>query len=198
MTDERFELTPEEQEALRTLSRERRPPDELEGRVVAALRDRGLIRASVPGGLRLWALAASAVLALGLGFLGGRLSVTPPVAGGDEPRFILLLYDTPEHEASRSPERNRELAVEYGAWAGELASAGRFVAGDPVHGEGRMLRKVGRRVEAGPAESGGEEMVVGYFMIRARDYGEALTIAEDCPHLKYDGGVLVRQVGGDT
>ncbi len=110
-------------------------------------------------------------------------------------RFVLLLYDTPEREVSRGPELER-LAAEYGAWADQLGDAGRFVAGDPIHGQGRMLRQTGDRVEALSAgvEAGGE-IVVGYFMIRARDHAEAVEIAKACPHLKYDGGVLVRQVG---
>ncbi|MCP3959180.1 MAG: hypothetical protein GY719_15125 [bacterium] len=199
MSDDRFpELTPEEQEAFRAMSRERRPPDELEDRVVEALANQGLVRRSPARQRHVWALAATALLALGLGFLGGRFSAAPPPPVGDDdsPRFILLLYDTPEREAARTSERERQLASEYGAWAGELATVDRFVAGDPIHGEGRMLRKIDQRVEAGPAESGeGGEMVVGYFMIRAADYQEALEIAEDCPHLKYDGGVLVRQAG---
>ena len=59
-----------------------------------------------------------------------------------------------------------------------------------------MLRRQDGSVETRPAgtETGGE-IVVGYFMIRARDYAEAVEIAKQCPHLKYDGGVLVRRVG---
>ncbi len=188
------ELTREEQEALRNLSRERQPPPGLEDRVVAALEGRGLIRA--PAWRRWAAVAAAAVVTLALGFAAGRFSRPPASAAEDSARFVLLLYDTAERDASRSPEQERRLSAEYTAWAGELARAGRFVAGDPIHGEGRMLRQLDRRIEARPAgpEAGGE-IVVGYFMIRARDHAEAVEIARECPHLKYDGGVLVRQVG---
>ncbi len=188
------EMDQQQLEALRALSHERRPPPELEDRVVAALSRRGLIRA--PAWHPWAAVAAAAVVTLCVGFAAGRFSLAPSPAAEDSPRFVLLLYDTPEREASRGPELERRLAAEYGAWAGQLGRAGRFVAGDPIHGEGRMLRRADRRVEALPAgaEAGGE-IVVGYFMIRARDHAEAVEIARECPHLKYDGGVLVRQVG---
>ncbi len=190
------EPTPRELEAMRALSDELPPPPELEDRVVAALEERGLIRA--PAWRRWLGIAAAAVLTLGVGFAAGRLSL-PPAPGPapeESPRFVLLLYDTPEREASRGPELERRLSAEYGAWAERLGRDGRFVAGDPIHGEGRMLRQSGGRVEALAAGAeAGDEIVVGYFMIRARDHAEAVEIARDCPHLKYDGGVLVRQVG---
>ncbi len=188
------ELTDEEREALRALSRERQPAPELEDRVVAALAGRGLIRA--PAWRRWGPLAAAAMVTLALGFAAGRFSLSPAPAAEESPRFVLLLYDDPVRDASRSPEDERRLSAEYTAWAGELAGAGRFVGGDPIHGEARMLRQLEQRVEALPAaaEAGGE-IVVGYFMIRARDHAEAVEIARECPHLKYDGGVLVRQVG---
>ncbi len=186
------QLETEELAALRALSHERQPPPELEDRVVAALSRRGLIRA--PAWHRWAAVAAAAVVTLTAGFAAGRFSLEP--AADDSPRFVLLLYDTPERDASRGPGLERQLAAEYGAWANQLGADGRFVAGDPIHGDGRMLRRAGGRVEALPAgaEAGGE-IVVGYFMIRARDHAEAVEIARECPHLKYDGGVLVRQVG---
>ncbi len=183
-----------ELEALRASNHELRPPPELEDRVVAALESRGLIRA--PAWRRWAAVAAAALVALSVGFAAGRFSFSPAPAADDSPRFVLLLYDTPEREASRGPELERRLSAEYTAWADQLGDVGRFVAGDPIHGEGRMLRRTDSRVETLPAgaEAGGE-IVVGYFMIRARDHAEAVEIARACPHLKYDGGVLVRQVG---
>ncbi len=189
------QLDDQELAALRALSHDRRPPPELEDRVVAALGRRGLIRA--PAWRRWLPAAAAAVMILALGFAAGRFSLQPvPATADDSPRFVLLLYDTPEREASRAPELERRLSAEYGAWADQLGDDGRFVAGDPIHGEGRMLRRLDEKVEAQPAgtEAGGE-IVVGYFMIRARDHAQAVEIAKACPHLKYDGGVLVRQVG---
>ena len=181
-------------EALRKSSQGPRHSSDLEDRVVAALESRGLIHA--PAWRRWAAVAAVALAALAAGFAAGRFGPAPVSTAEDSPRFVLLLYDTPEREAARSPELERQLAQEYGAWAQQLGTAGRFVAGDPIHGEGRMLRHQGGRVEALPAgvEAGGE-IVVGYFMIRARDHAEAVEIAKECPHLKYDGGVLVRRVG---
>ncbi len=190
------ELSQQEQEAFRSLSRDHRPPPALEDQVVAALKDRGLVRLPQAGWWRtLPRFAAAAMLVLAVGFAAGRWTAASLPSESVAPRFMLLLYDTPEREAGRSPETNQALAAEYGAWAGEIARDGHFLAGDPIHGEGRMLRQVGQRVERFPATETGEEMVVGYFMIQADDYDQALKIAEGCPHLKYQGGVLVRRVG---
>ncbi len=189
-------LSREEQEAFSTLSRELQPPAALEDRVVSALRDQGLISSA----RTIWwrtmpRLAAAAVLILAVGFAAGRVTVSPPPPESRLPRFMLLLYDTPEREVARTPEAERALAEEYGAWAGEIARDGHFLAGDPIHGEGRMLRQIDRRIETFPAADEGAEIVVGYFMIQAEDYDQAVEVARDCPHLKYQGGVLVRRVG---
>ena len=199
MTDESepTELSPEEQEAFTALSRERQPPDDLEDRVVAALESRRLVRSIPPGRQRsLVRFAAAAVTLLAMGFLAGRFA--PQQTSGttaESARFMLLLYDAPEREAARSPERNRELAAEYGAWAQQIGEAGHFLGGDSLRLDGRLLRRVDERIEAGPEASAAGEVVVGYFMIQARDYEQAMEIAEDCPHLKYQGSVLVRPVG---
>lgn len=200
MTDDSTssELSPEQQEGLRALSRERQPPDDLEQRVVAALLRRGLVRSAAASRQRvLVRLAAAAVALLAVGFLADRLSLEQPTdAAAPAEKFMLLLYDTPEREAARSDEQNRQLAAEYSAWAQEIGRAGHFLDGDPLLLEGRMLRRVGQHVETGPlAPEAGGEIVVGYFMIQAADYDQALEIARQCPHLKYRGGVLVRPVG---
>lgn len=195
--DERpLELTDEEAAALRALARDGEPADELEDRVVRALAARGLVRRPVAL-RRFWPAAAAAIVALAAGFLAGRAGVPAPAAPGDDPspRFMLLLYDDPGRDATQTPEEARRIAAEYGAWARELDRDGRFVAGDPIHGEARLLRRAGGRVEVFPAAAPGGEVVVGYFMIRARDADEALEIARGCPHLAYDGSVLVRRVG---
>ncbi len=201
-----IELTPQEREVLGSLSREKQPPDHLEGRVVTALADRGLLRTALsrrqPG---LAQLAAAAVLILSVGFLAGRwTTLTNPQPTEPKPaepqtaefgKFMLLLYDTPEREALRSPERNRQLASEYTAWAREIAQAGHFVGGDPLRLDGDMLRRIDGNLETRPLSSeAGGEVVVGYFTIQAEDYSQALAIASDCPHLG-QGGVLVRPLG---
>lgn len=195
-------LTPEEQRAFDAMSREAPPPADLEDRVVSALRDEGLVRPAASFWQRARPrrvrprLAAAAILVLAVGFAAGRFSVSPPdPAAPEQPRFMLLLYDTPERDASRTPEEERALAVEYGAWAGEIARDGHFLGGDPIHGEARMLRQTDGQVTAGPLTTEGGEVVVGYFMIQAEDYDRAVEIARRCPHLKYDGSVLVRRVG---
>jgi len=40
--------------------------------------------------------------------------------------------------------------------------------------------------------------IAGYFLIRARDYQEAIAIAESCPHAKYGGTIEIRQIDSVT
>jgi hypothetical protein len=37
-------------------------------------------------------------------------------------------------------------------------------------------------------------LVMGFFLIRARDHAQAEAIARDCPHLRHGGGVAVHEV----
>jgi hypothetical protein len=39
-----------------------------------------------------------------------------------------------------------------------------------------------------------ENAIGGYFLIRARDYQQAVSIAENCPHLRYGGTIEIRQI----
>ena len=112
--DQPLDLTPQEQEAVKSLSRERQPPDDLEGRVVEALVRRDLVRRSTNRSeRRRGQLAAAAIALLAVGFLAGRFTLpqpppVPPVTTPSElSKFILLLYDTPEREAARTPEENQ-------------------------------------------------------------------------------------------
>lgn len=113
------------------------------------------------------------------------------------PRFMLLLYDTPEAIAefqSMGPEEMERGVGEYYEWAQKP-----FVVGSERLAEepGRVIRARGGRphVTDGPF-SETKELLGGYYVIEARDYDEALQRSLDHPHLKHDGAIEVRQVFG--
>ena len=204
MSDElQDDLSQDEREALRSLGRAPRPPQALEERTVEALRERGLIapgadirrrsfRRAAP-----WLLAAAALYILGVG-TGWRLAAPAAPAGlssPESPEFILLLHQAPDEVASLSEQEHSRRVGEYVAWARRLAETGTLVGGHELGDSGRVLTgsPAALQVASGP-RPGGAMVVGGYFLIRARDYADAVRTSSDCPHLKYGGEIEIRQV----
>lgn len=196
MSDEHHvtELSAEEEQLFRSLNRELAPPAHLEGRLVEVLHQRGLLR-SPPW--RAWRAVAAAAVLLTVGFLAGRWQATPPADSGDQAgsTFMLLLYEDPAAAAAADPQLARRRFDEYAAWAAKLRARGSYVGGDPLANEGRLLRDVEGEIRESSGLAPADEVLTGYFMIRARDAGEAVGMARDCPHLGWDGTVAVRPVG---
>lgn len=138
-----------------------------------------------------WPLRAAAViLAFALGWLskglfGAGEGAHPP----DSERFLLVLHEPPGLMADATSDEIAGLVEEYGAWARREREAGRLETGEKLADrEGFELRALG----ATPlTEAGG---LGGYFVVRARDYDEALELARACPHIKYGGWIEVRRI----
>ena len=108
-------------------------------------------------------------------------------------RFMLLLHEPTELLAEASPEEVREVIARYAAWAGELHEQGQLELGEKlVDEEGRWLMndEGGPRVE--PRSEGGG--VGGFFVIRARNYEQAVAISRTCPHLAEGGSIELRRI----
>jgi hypothetical protein len=108
------------------------------------------------------------------------------------PDFILLLHRPAGPPPTISAEAAAAMTKDYTGWRAE----GRRKAGEKLTNDaGRVMRAAGGRpiVTDGPyVES--KELLGGFYMITAADYVEACRIAENCPHLKYGGGIEVRQI----
>lgn len=167
---------------VRDLPREVMPNRDLEERTVAALRARALVRERrMPWALRPagWLLAATFVVAAFVaGFAAGRLrSVSPP----PEASFALMLYGEIGGDSATQMQR----ALEYGRWARAAHEGGRVLGGEALGGH---VSDVGAA-----AVAGGDELV-GFFLIQATDRQAAARMAADCPHVKYGGRVVVREI----
>ena len=189
----------EERLALDGLIREKMPPPGLEGRVVEALRRAELLRPrkrirtlGAPGvGLA----AAASLLLFALGALAGAGWFSKPERKTDSPEFMLVLRSAPEQSEPRSPEEVRQRVREYSNWAGQLRQQGARVDGEKLGREARILRSAGGRgVVSEDRPGSGAGTIAGYFLIEARDYEQAVKLAEGCPHLKYGGEIEVRQI----
>jgi len=110
--------------------------------------------------------------------------------------FMLLLHRDLDQLIPDSPDAAMAMTRAYMGWADRMRAEGRYKGGDKLTNDpGKVLRpKAGRiAVTDGPyAET--KELVGGYFMITAKDYDEACTVAEGGPHLGYGGTIEIRQI----
>jgi hypothetical protein len=111
------------------------------------------------------------------------------------PQFMLILYETPGDFQKMSPEEIQQVIEKYTAWGGKLGAAGQMVAGHKLTEDGgkQMSRKANKLTVVDGPYTETKEVVGGVYLVRAKDYNEAVTIASDCPHLQY-GRVEVRQI----
>lgn len=184
-------MNPEEPDDMSSLPREQSPPAWLEERIVAELKTRGRIHQTYRA--HRWLAAAVAAAASFLLFAAGlaagnylNRSSEAPFTG---PRYILLLYEDAGYLAPK-PEESADRVNEYRNWAGELSAQGRFVGGEKLKDAAATLPSDER---ASSGESGAATLA-GYFIISAGSTPEALAIARECPHLRYGGRVVVREI----
>jgi hypothetical protein len=173
---------------LGSLPSELPPPPELEEKVVARLREGGLIERP-PVSRRRWLAAASLAATFALGFLAGDLrraggaSAASPVPSE---RYLLLLYEPRAIE-----RREADLVAEYSAWAGQLAQRGQLVAAEKLRASDLRL---GALASAPTARDSARGEPTGFFLLDVKDRAEAERIARDCPHLRHGGEVSLRPV----
>jgi hypothetical protein len=111
------------------------------------------------------------------------------------PKYILLLHDSGTMPPDMSPADIQAVIRRYMDWRARVQGGGRDVSGHKLRdGEGRVMRgAVGApKVTDGPyAES--REVIGGLFIVDARDYDEAVSLARDCPHLDF-GTIEIREI----
>ena len=110
-------------------------------------------------------------------------------------RFLLLLRDDPSTFAHLSPAEMQAIIQKYIAWGNGLRASGRLITSDKLTGEGG---RVARRGDGKPMVTDGpfteaREVVGGFYMIHAKNYDDAMTVVNECPHLAF-GSIEVRQV----
>jgi hypothetical protein len=111
-------------------------------------------------------------------------------------RFMLLLHDR-TGEFDQTPEAEMmEIIQAYAAWSARLRGEGKMLGGEKLTDDaGKILRRTAGKlvVTDGPfAEA--KEILGGYFMIEAEDYGEACRLVADCPHVTRGSRMELRQV----
>lgn len=175
---------------LARLPRELVPPEGLEARVVAALRERGWLAAARMRPIS-WRFGGAVAAGLALLFVGvwlGRQGVDrghPPAAA----TYLLLLHPG----ANFNPERlsDARMTGETAAWAQRRLGVRHFVVGRKLDLEGWVLKS--SRV-AGMSPVDLQDAPDGFFLIVASSDQEALGLARSCPFLKWGGRIEVRRI----
>ena len=131
----------------------------------------------------------------GLSVSFGATAATPREEDGMN-EYLLMLHEDPKDAAAIPPERLPEIVGEYKDWAGGLAQRGRLVAGKKLADEpGKLLSTSGEQVAVADASwTGTDDIVTGFFQIRAESYEEAVEIARTCPHVRYGKHIELRQI----
>jgi len=114
---------------------------------------------------------------------------TPAKASGGV--FILLLHE--DGSFKNLPDKEAQIA-EYREWADKLGKAGQLVDAAKLQDNGMIVESKGQRKVTAAELPGTGNGVAGYFVVRAQDYDAAVKLALTCPHVKYGGRVIVRQL----
>jgi len=107
----------------------------------------------------------------------------------------MLLFRSGASEREMSPEQLQEFTNKWMAWVDRLKEAGKFVDGEPLTPEGRVVSGEGGgiKVSDGPFTES-REAIGGFFVLDVASFEEATAIARDCPNLVHGGAVEVRQI----
>lgn len=97
-------------------------------------------------------------------------------------------------EALGTPERAQQSLQAWLAWIRDLEAKGRLKnPGQPLDPTGQVVRGKKKLVTDGPYVEA-KEMVLGFIIVEARDFAQAVELASGCPMLEGDGSVEIRPV----
>jgi hypothetical protein len=94
----------------------------------------------------------------------------------------------------QSAEESDQIMQKWLAWMKDLTTSGNLKdPGQPLEGEGKVVKDKGRTVTDGPfAEA--KDLVGGFTLIEADTLARAAELARSCPILEVDGSVEVRPI----
>ena len=169
---------------LDAFARNATPSPALQRRVEDTLRQRG----HLSGARSSWrgiGLAASVLVAAGLGFGAGRL--TPSEPSHDGRQYLLLLR---EDSTYRDDRPIAEIVREYGRWADSLRRQDLLIAAEKLGDEAVSVVSSSTSIGSETRES----PTTGFFLVRAANLEAARAIASASPHVKYGGRIVVRSI----
>lgn len=106
--------------------------------------------------------------------------------------YLLVFRSAAGNGAVRTPDEMSKNMESWKNWIGGIAQLGKFIGGQPLMAEGRVLSSNSHITDAPFAE--GKEVVNGYLLVNAADYDEAVSLSKACPIFEDKGTVEVREV----
>lgn len=179
------------------LARHKNPPDELEEIIMTRLKQEGPINSDERQNkwslFRLAMASAVAVLLLIFGIAIGSFwqNDAAGLANNKTPQFILLLRSDTQTGEKLSREEIGKRVKEYTVWANQINEKGQLINAEKLKNKTGVLDQT-KQLKS--AKTSTESQVVGFYLIKANNYEQAVSIAKDCPHLKYGGEVEVREI----
>jgi len=107
--------------------------------------------------------------------------------------YMYLFRGGDLRRAQQSPEEMQAHMHRWGVWMKELAESGSFVAGLPLHKDGKVVEKAGEVITDGPFTEG-KEIVGGYLIVKAKDLNHAVELSKGCPIYEHEGSTEVREI----
>jgi hypothetical protein len=110
------------------------------------------------------------------------------------PRYMLLLADNPAAFKDVTPAQMQEVIGKYVAWTAKIKKEGRHLGGEKLSDEGgkRIVKKGAKPVVLDGPYAEAKDVVGGYYIIKAKDYDDAVSVALTCPHVDYGAYLDVR------
>ena len=91
-----------------------------------------------------------------------------------------------------SPEELQTNMGKWMEWVEKLQKEGKYVSGEALLPGGKLV--TGKTTVTDGPYTEGKEVVGGFFIIKAKDMNEAVTISKECPDFDLGSSVQVRQV----
>lgn len=107
-------------------------------------------------------------------------------------QFMLIFHGGVTDTHPDGPEAMQAQMGKWLAWVEKLQKNGQYVSGEPLLPGGKLV--TGPDVATDGPYTEGKDLVGGYFIVRARDFDEAVAISHDYPDFGLGGSVQVRQV----
>ncbi len=106
---------------------------------------------------------------------------------------FLLIFRSASWYQDLSPEQMQQVVESWVAWMDRLKAEEKWLGGDAVEREGRLVMGKTRVVSEEPFADA-RETLGGYLVLKADSLEEAVLAAQQCPGLSYGVDVEVRPI----
>lgn len=106
---------------------------------------------------------------------------------------FLLIFRSASWYQDLSPEQMQQVVESWVAWMDRLKAEEKWLGGDAVEREGRLVMGKTRVVSEEPFADA-RETLGGYLVLKADSLEEAVLTAQQCPGLSYGVDVEVRPI----